>query len=423
MTDFLDGAVALLVAVILNAWIVRRIRQNFPGDESAFLVRVYLWTLALRFILAVFLNIYSGNSTFADAFWGDSSTYDGGGYLLARSWAGELVVNPYLKSVSGYGFYYFVGAIYYVFGRNQLLVQFVNGTLGSLTVLVIYVIARSLFGAPVAKWAARFMAFFPQMVFWSGALYKDTAIMLCIAVCMYAVLRLRENLSTRNFALFIAGALSLITLRFYVFYFVAFATLGTFVFSQRRGLLGSLFSQVLLVGAFLGAFSFVASREVVEEHVAYFDLKQIQEARSDQAMQARSAFGAERDVSSTEGAIRALPGGLVFLLFAPFPWAITGLRQLLTLPETLVWYALMPAFATGLAYTMRYRVRACLPILVFTASLTTAYAVFQGNIGTAYRQRTQITMFFFIFMGVGIEERKRQRDQRIRINQGLVAVR
>jgi hypothetical protein len=33
----------------------------------------------------------------------------------------------------------------------------------------------------------------------------------------------------------------------------------------------------------------------------------------------------------------------------------------------------------------------------------------QGNVGTAYRQRTQITMFFFIFMGVGIAERRRQR--------------
>ena len=423
MTDFLDGVVALLVAIILNLWVVRRIRSSFNADESAFLVRVYLWTLALRFALAIFLNIYSGNSTFADAFWGDSSTYDGGGYLLARSWAGDLVVNPYLKSVSGYGFYYFVGVLYYVFGRNQLLVQFVNGTLGSLTVLVIYVIARSLFGSPVARWSARFMAFFPQMVFWSGALYKDTAIMLCIATCMYAVLRLREAFTARHIVLFIVGALALITLRFYVFYFVAFATLGTFVFSQRRGVLGSLFTQVLLLGAFLGAFSFVASREVVEEHVAYFDLKQIQEARSDQTSQGRSAFGAEKDVSSPEGALRALPGGLIFLLFAPFPWAITGLRQLLTLPETLVWYALMPAFGTGLAYTLRYRLRACLPILVFTASLTAAYAVFQGNIGTAYRQRTQITMFFFIFMGVGIEQRRRQREQRIRINQGMVPVR
>ncbi len=74
------------------------------------------------------------------------------------------------------------------------------------------------------------------------------------------------------------------------------------------------------------------------------------------------------------------------------------------LPETLVWYALMPAFVRGVVYAMRHRFRAVLPILVFAASLTGAYALMQGNVGTAYRQRTQVTMFFFIFMAVGIVE-------------------
>ena len=32
-------------------------------------------------------------------------------------------------------------------------------------------------------------------------------------------------------------------------------------------------------------------------------------------------------------------------------------------------------------------------------TLTLAYALMQGNVGTAYRQRTQVTMFFFVFMG------------------------
>jgi hypothetical protein len=59
---------------------------------------------------------------------------------------------------------------------------------------------------------------------------------------------------------------------------------------------------------------------------------------------------------------------------------------------------------------VKRQLRAVLPILVFAVSLTAAYALMQGNIGTAYRQRTQITMFFFIFMGVGLAERRRQRE-------------
>jgi hypothetical protein len=34
--------------------------------------------------------------------------------------------------------------------------------------------------------------------------------------------------------------------------------------------------------------------------------------------------------------------------------------------------------------------------------LTLGYAVLQGNVGTAYRQRSQIQVFLFIFIAVGI---------------------
>ena len=46
-----------------------------------------------------------------------------------------------------------------------------------------------------------------------------------------------------------------------------------------------------------------------------------------------------------------------------------------------------------------------------TGVFTLAYAAFQSNVGTAYRQRTQITMFFFILIGVGIEQKRNARTQ------------
>ena len=55
------------------------------------------------------------------------------------------------------------------------------------------------------------------------------------------------------------------------------------------------------------------------------------------------------------------------------------------------------------------------PILIFTTLLSLAYSVFQGNVGTAYRQRSQLLVFYFIFVAVGYvvvlekrEEKKRQ---------------
>lgn len=409
MTSLGGVIFALFVALILHVVVLSRIRV-LAGADVAFLSRIYGATFALRLALAVFLNAFSGDSSFAGLFWGDSSQYDTGGYLLARVWGGDVLVNPYAtKPVSGYGFFYFVGALYYVFGRNQLLVQVLNATIGSLAVLVLYAIGKLMFGREVGRLAATFMAFFPAMIFWSGGMYKDPAIILCISVSMYAVLRLREAFSARWLLAFVLASLILITLRFYIFYFVAFATLGTFLFTQRRGAAASFLSYAVFAAVFVGAFTVAIGRENVEQQAVYLDFQRLQLSRLDLARSASSGFAAEADVSTPEGALKVIPTGVVYLMFSPFPWAIRGLRQTLTLPEMLVWYALMPSLVRGLASAIRRRFRLALPILVFAASLTVAYSVFQGNVGTAYRQRTQITMFYFIFIALGIVERRQRR--------------
>jgi len=121
-------------------------------------------------------------------------------------------------------------------------------------------------------------------------------------------------------------------------------------------------------------------------------------------------------VSSTSGALATIPMGMLYLLFAPFPWQVASLRQSITLPEMVVWWASFPLLVLGLWFSVRYRLRMISPILIFTVMLTFAYSVFQGNVGTAYRQRAQLLVFYFIFVAVGFvliqeksEERKRLR--------------
>ena len=287
-------------------------------------------------------------------FWGDSGTYDAGGYGLALVWQGDAIGAPSVtQALSGYGFFYFVAAIYFVFGRNQLLVQFLNGTIGALTVVIMYGLAGRLFGAAVAKRVALLMAFFPGMLFWSAGMYKDPAILFCIAVSMYSVVRLREAPSPAMLVLYVGAVLALVSLRFYIAYFVMFATLTSFVFSRRGSLLPRIFSYGLVVAALGVAFTFVVRQEALEQQNAYMTFERLQVTRTDQANLGQSAFGREHDVTTPIGAFRALPVGLTYLLFAPFPWAVAGTRQALVLPEMLVWYGLMPAFAAGLLYAIR----------------------------------------------------------------------
>ena len=53
--------------------------------------------------------------------------------------------------------------------------------------------------------------------------------------------------------------------------------------------------------------------------------------------------------------------------------------------------------------------------IIFTTMLTLAYSLFQGNVGTAYRQRSQLLVFYFIFVAVGaviLKERAEERRRR-----------
>ncbi|HEV7681258.1 MAG TPA: hypothetical protein VGO68_03985, partial [Pyrinomonadaceae bacterium] len=87
-------------------------------------------------------------------------------------------------------------------------------------------------------------------------------------------------------------------------------------------------------------------------------------------------------------------------------------------------WASFPLLVLGLWFTIKYRLRMASPILIFTFMLTLAYSVFQGNVGTAYRQRAQVLVFYFIFVAVGFvlvmekrEERKlRDEEERQRLS-------
>jgi hypothetical protein len=95
---------------------------------------------------------------------------------------------------------------------------------------------------------------------------------------------------------------------------------------------------------------------------------------------------------------------------------MTNLRQIITLPEMVVWWGSCPLLVLGLWYTIKFRLRQALPILIFSVMLTLAYSIFLGNIGTAYRQRSQLLVFYFIFVAVGFVLMKERAEDRAQQN-------
>jgi hypothetical protein len=424
-----DTGKAVLVCAALAALAgLFSYRQDANGP---FLLKVFIAALLVRMAL--------GTAIFGlhlqEFFGGDANTYDFFGFEQLKAWGGDrysqTLVNTFIGGGigSGWGMVYFVAAVYGLLGRNMLAVQFINSVLGAATAVVIFLCAKQVYNnARVATVAALGVAFYPSLVLWSSQGLKDGPIVFFLALSILATLRLGEKLSFKYLAVLVCALFALLSLRFYVFYMIAIAIGGAFVIGMQRLTPSSFIRQFLimiLLGLALTYMGITRYASVQLEH--YGSLEQVQRSRSDAATSAQSGFGRDVDVSTTEGALATIPMGLLYLLFAPFPWQLVSLRQSITLPEMIVWWASFPLFVLGLWFSIRYRLRQISPILIFTVMLSLAYSVFQGNIGTAYRQRAQLLVFYFIFVAVGyvlmLERREEKKRAIMAEKESLVAAR
>jgi hypothetical protein len=397
-----SGAAILLgtaVVLICLAFVARH------SAARGFLVRLFWGAVCVRWAVGLVIH----NTTTFRLLIGDAYTYDEVGYMLSQAWLGladfprsELTSATDFNR-SGWGMFYYVAAIYSLVGRNLLASAFVTAACGAFTAVAVYRVVRLLFEhEPIARTAALLVAFAPSLVLWSSYPLKDGLIGLCLSLCAYHTLKLREKIRLKHLALLLLFLFCLYALRHYVFMvlFVAIAggiVLGAKNFSPPRLLQGGV---LVLLLSFV--FGYVGVKEVAEKN---FDLKKIQNGRVWSAKVANTGYGAEVDITDARSALAFLPIGVAYVLFAPFPWRINSFGQLITLPELLLWWCAFPFLLKGYWFALRHRLKDTFTICVFTLGLTLVYALYQTNVGTAYRQRAQLYVFFFIFISVGWELR------------------
>jgi hypothetical protein len=364
--------------------------------------RVVVQALLVRLLAVVFLNTVVSGEMFAP----DQAYYFEVGASLANHWSGDLAfAPPVLEQPSrheGRGYFYIVALLFYVFGRWSFLPGVCNAIVGAAVVWLVYDTAKRLTGeSPVALLAARLVAFFPSLILWSAVGIRDVWVLFFIVLAIRETAVLHEKFSTTALVRGLLALLALTQFRSYLLFALALPILISFLIRGGRHFVRNTTLAMLLALGVVYAdtaagFRVIGGRLSIEQQ-----LQALQDMRRWSASSAESGFAPDADISTPAGALAFLPVGLFYFVFAPFPWMLGSIRQIVAAPEMLYWYWLLPSTIRGVRAMLRHRARQSLFLLLTLISLSIGYAIGQGNIGTMFRHRAQVLPIFLLFAAVG----------------------
>ena len=348
------------------------------------------------------LNTVVTSFTFAP----DYDYYVAIGKDLASYWAGDLSFPPPPLTgsgrIEGRGYFYVVGALFYLFGQWPFLPGACNALVGASLVWLVYDITMRLTrAADVALRAARFVAFFPSLILWSAVGIRDVWVLFFILVTIRETAILHERYSTAALARGVLAMLALTQFRSYLLFALALPILISFFLRGGRHFVRNTTLAMLLALGVVYADALAGTRVVGGRLSIEQQLQALQEMRRWSSTAADTGFAADADISTPTGALAFLPIGLFYFVFAPFPWMLGSIRQIVAMPEMLYWYTLMPAMVRGGRRLLHERRRESLFLLLLLISLSIGYAIGQGNVGTMFRHRAQVLPIFLILAAVG----------------------
>ena len=389
----LPFSIELILLLALTLWGLSRERDL---DVRKWLVRLALAALALRLLLVLVVQFRVSPYFFAP----DAEAYERIGREIGNYWAGESFAPRAIREGWRPGYYHLNAVFYSAFGDSRLALVVLNISAGVWTALITFYLTREFLPVASAKVAAILTGVFPSLVLWSVLNIRDALAALCTVVLVLYGIRLSKRIRPSHLWIFAAALLGLGLLRDYMAFLVV---LGLAIASVTAVRPERMFGTMLLGTTAALALTYFA------DQVGLFSairpeglLETAQVLRTGLQQGASSAFGLGAETRTVGGALRYIPIGGSYLLFAPFLWDIQTTLQAAAMWETLLWYPLFLLSLLGFRISFRDRVTTALfPVSVLLV-VVSSYALVEGNFGTAYRHRAQIMPLFFVFSGVGI---------------------
>lgn len=401
----MDVLIPLFVTSLMAVGYASFAMRRLPADERAFLVRTFTIAFAIRAFAAALFAIIPALRLFHE----DATGYESVGLRLAMAWTGQTpsYIAPILPD-QNWGYFWVCGAIYSVL-PFRAAPSLVNSLVGASTVHLVYLLSREFFNVRVCKRSALLVAFVPSMILWSSVALKDPLVSFLVVLALFGCVQLKGRVTTKGVMMTVLPLAALQPLRFYMIYFVGFAILMALIAERGIRSVSGIYKQLVVVGGLVALLALTGMAGRFAEGTDFLSLERVSQFRHGMATTANTGFATDVDISTPGRAIAFLPVGVATLLLAPFPWQMTSLRAALAAPETVVWWYLFPSVIMGIRFAIRKRWAETSPLIIFSATLTLAYSLVHGNVGSGFRQRAQIFVFLFIFAALGTWQRRCRR--------------
>ncbi len=404
-------------------------RHRWRPTEGRTIRQLYWWAFIVRSLvglMAYVLTQYTDVPFFEDALY-----YEEMGYSVASDWLSGRTVDftTLSRGAQSASLMVVVIAVFYYVTqgvRALPLLLILYSVVTAWVPVYVYGITRELgVSGTAARLAGWLVALSPAFVFWSGTLYKEGLVMLALSAGVYHALRLQARWQPRSLVLLAVALFALLTLRFYLAIMMSLVTVFGLLWGRRdqqpqpwrHALVPPLLRQIIIAAAFVGlmitlGFSKSAEYRLAESPegtVVELDLTRLNVDRQWSATSAYSGYLTEADISTPAGTVQYLPVGLVYFLAVPFPWQFGSLRQNLVIPETAFWLLLYPMIGIGIIRGLRVNRPGTVLLLAATGGMCLVYALVSGNIGIAYRMRSQVWLLWAPFAAWGWEMLRERR--------------
>lgn len=393
---------------------VGRPRREVPPERRD-LARIYKWAFLVRALvglLAYALTLFTDVSFLEDALF-----YEEKGYAVARDWLAGRSVNLEGEAQgvqTAWLFVVVIAAFYYLADGIRILpVLFVAySAVTALVPVYVYRIARELgASARVARGAGWLVALSPAFVFWSGSLYKEGLTLLFLSLGAYHILRLQSRWQMQSVCIAGICILGLWGVRYYLGILLAAAAIAGLAWrlganSKESSGLSVFIRQAIFAAGFIALIVGLGASESTERLLVENEkglLVELDTRRAGSAREAGSGYLHEESIATPEEAVRYFPLGLFYFLTVPFPWQVGALRQNLIIPENLFWLMLYPLIVVGVVRAQLSNRAGTFFVLLLTVGMCVIYALLAANVGTAYRMRSQVWLFWAPFAAWGWE--------------------